>query len=156
MLDVSRHFFNASEVKHLLHTMATWMAIFFGELFFLICFFLLLFCLCPFCFRFCFCCCFWSCLVLPCFLACVLHWSFFLFLHLFRSSSCLVASCEFLAAFVACVVIFFLTFSVINERGHKKPLCPWTQDTKGFMKDDQIILRTYEPKPFMSPRPPKM
>jgi hypothetical protein len=24
MLDVSRHFFNASEVKHLLRTMATW------------------------------------------------------------------------------------------------------------------------------------
>ena len=30
----------------------------------------------------------------------------FLFLHLFRSSCCLVASCEFLAAFAACVVIF--------------------------------------------------
>ena len=49
-------------------------------------------------------------LLLPCFLASVLHWSFFLFLHLFRSSCCLVASCEFFTAFAACVVIFFLKF----------------------------------------------
>ena len=50
-------------------------------------------------------------LLLPCFLASVLHWSFkFLSLHLFRSSCCLVASCEFLAAFAACVVILFLRF----------------------------------------------
>ncbi len=34
-------------------------------------------------------------LLLPCFFASVLHWSFLFFLHLFRSSCCLVASCEF-------------------------------------------------------------
>ena len=44
------------------------------------------------------------------FLASVLHLFFFLFLHLFRSSCCLVALCEFLAAFAACVVIFSLKF----------------------------------------------
>ena len=57
-------------------------------------------------------------LLLRCFPASVLHWSFFLFLHLFRSSCCLVASCEFLAAFTACVVIFSLkSFCFINKRG---------------------------------------
>ena len=56
-------------------------------------------------------------LLLRCFPASVLHWSFFLFLHLFRSSCCLVASCEFLAAFTACVVIFSLKSCFINKRG---------------------------------------
>ena len=77
----------------------------------------------------------------------MLHWSFFLFLNLFRSSCCLVASCEFVAAFAACVVTFCLKFLFINQRGflalqHKTPKVLWRP--KKYIKIRAQI--SYEPK----------
>ena len=60
-----------------------------------------------------------------------LHWHF-LFFILFRTGCCLVAFCEVLTGFVACVVILFFGLLFHQQNG---PRCPWAQDTKTLMKD---------------------
>ena len=81
-------------------------------------------------------------LLLPCFLASVLHWSFFLFLHLFPSNCCLVASCEFFTAFAACVVIFFLQF--LFQQIKKAPMPLNARHQKFYERQKYINIRAQE------------